>query len=108
MPKPVSWQQTGNPGEGEAFRQAVMGPPDISREERGQEMVTRAAPCHRSANLRGHGVPHGPACAGRDEHGVGDTRAGCGDTSSGLNGLCILETEDLASPGTPQGTDVFL
>lgn len=33
MPKPVSWQQTGNPAEGKAFRQTIISSPDISREE---------------------------------------------------------------------------
>lgn len=34
-PKPVSWQQTGNPGE--AFGVAVIAPPDINIEKRSHE-----------------------------------------------------------------------
>lgn len=59
-------------------------------------------------------APCGAPCAGRDEHGVGDVCVEYRDPFSSLNGLrskeglCSLETEDLASPGPPWGTDTFL
>ena len=49
--------------------------------------MTRAAPCSHSASFSGHGAPRAPTRTGRDPRGVGDTHAGCGDTSSSPKGL---------------------